>query len=126
MLSLTEIGINSILNILTIIFLLLGTFFIFSGSLGVFRFPDVYTRLHAATKASTLGIACILIGAFIFLYVEHQIVSGKLLLAILFILLTAPVSGHMISRAAHKSGVKPVTHNRQDAYEEALKQQETK
>lgn len=118
--------INSILNILTIIFLLLGTFFIFSGSLGVFRFPDVYTRLHAATKASTLGIACILIGAFIFLYVEHQVVSGKLLLAIVFILLTAPVSGHMISRAAHNSGVKPITKHREDAYENSLQQQETK
>lgn len=122
----TEIGINGVLNIFTIIFLLLGTFFIFSGSLGIFRFPDVYTRLHAATKASTLGIACILVGAFIFLYGEHQVVSGKLLLAILFILLTAPVSGHMISRAAHRSGVKPIINHRQDAYEDALKQKETK
>lgn len=121
----TEIWINSILNILTVIFLLLGTFFVFSGSLGVFRFPDVYTRLHAATKASTLGIASILIGAFIFLYVAHDIVSGKLLLAIVFILLTAPVSGHMISRAAHNSGTKPVIYHREDAYQEALKKEET-
>lgn len=126
MLSLTEIWINSFLNILTIIFLLIGTFFIFSGSLGVFRFPDVYTRLHAATKASTLGIASILIGAFIFLYVAHDVVSGKLLLAIVFILLTAPVSGHMISRAAHHSGTKPMTHHREDAYNEALKKEKTK
>ncbi len=93
-----------------------------SGSIGVIRFPDVYTRLHAATKASTLGIAGILIGAFLFLYVTHSLVSGKLLLAIVFTLITAPVSGHMISRAAHRSGVKPVTHNQNDAYEEAIQE----
>ncbi|WP_188453586.1 monovalent cation/H(+) antiporter subunit G [Virgibacillus oceani] len=115
-----ETWINIILNILIVLLLLSGTFFILSGSIGVIRFPDVYTRLHAATKASTLGIAGVLIGAFLFLYVTHSIISGKLLLAIVFTLLTAPVSGHMISRAAHKNGVKPVTNHRSDAYEDAI------
>lgn len=114
--------IDIILNIIIALLLLSGTFFMLSGSIGVIRFPDVYTRLHAATKASTLGIAGILIGTFLFLYVTHSIISGKLLLAIIFILLTNPVSGHMISRAAHRDGVKPVTHNRNDAYEEAIQQ----
>src|SRR5699024_1990318 len=100
-----------------------GTFFIFCGSLGIFRFPDVYTRLHAATKASTRGIASTLVGAFIFLYVEHGIVSGKLTLACVSILLSAPVSGHISTSAAHHSGIKPVTHNREDAYEKALKKE---
>ncbi|GGB28778.1 Na+/H+ antiporter subunit G [Virgibacillus dakarensis] len=117
-----ETWINIILNIIIVFLLLSGTFFMLSGSIGVIRFPDVYTRLHAATKASTLGIAGILIGAFIFLYVSHSLVSGKLLLAIVFTLITAPVSGHMISRAAHHNGVKPVTHNRNDAYEEIIQQ----
>lgn len=121
MLSLIETWTEIIINILTILFLLVGTFFILSASIGIVRFPDVYTRLHAATKASTLGIACILIGSFLYLYVAHSIVSGKLLLAIVFILLTAPVSAHMISRAAHKNGVKPYLKNRQDAYEDAIK-----
>ncbi len=120
MLSLIEIWIKIIINILIVLLLLSGTFFILSGSIGVIRFPDVYTRLHAATKASTLGIAGVLIGAFLFLYVTYSIISGKLLLAIVFTLLTAPVSGHMISRAAHKNGVKPVTNNRNDAYEDAI------
>ncbi|WP_099158582.1 monovalent cation/H(+) antiporter subunit G [Virgibacillus ndiopensis] len=115
-----EIWIKIIINILIVLLLLSGTFFILSGSIGVIRFPDVYTRLHAATKASTLGIAGVLIGAFLFLYVTYSIISGKLLLAIVFTLLTAPVSGHMISRAAHKNGVKPVTNNRNDAYEDAI------
>ncbi|SDQ47785.1 monovalent cation/H(+) antiporter subunit G [Virgibacillus salinus] len=115
-----EIWINIIFNLIIAFFLLSGTFFILSSSIGIVRFPDVYTRLHAATKASTLGIAGILIGAFLFLYVSDSIVSGKLLLAIVFTLLTAPVSGHMISRAAHRNGVKPVTKNRTDEYEEAI------
>ncbi|MFB4166552.1 monovalent cation/H(+) antiporter subunit G [Virgibacillus sp. JSM 102003] len=115
-----ETWIDIVLNLLIAFFLLSGTFFILSSSIGIVRFPDVYTRLHAATKASTLGIAGILIGAFLFLYVSDNIVSGKLLLAIVFTLLTAPVSGHMISRAAHRNGVKPVTKNRTDEYEEAI------
>lgn len=125
MLSLTEIWI-SIINIVVILSLLLGTFFILSASIGIVRFPDLYTRLHAATKASTLGISFILIGAFLFLYIEHSLVSGKLLLSIVFLFLTAPVSAHMIARAAHKQGVKPVLKNRLDAYEEALRKDRSK
>lgn len=109
------------MNIIIIILLLSGTFFIFSSSLGLIRFPGVYTRLHAATKAPTLGIISILLAAFLFLYGSHQIVSGKMLLAILFIFLTSPVSGHMLSRAAHKSGVKPFLRHREDEYEEYMR-----
>ncbi|MDY0408514.1 monovalent cation/H(+) antiporter subunit G [Paracerasibacillus soli] len=118
----TETWINIILNIIIILSLLIGTFFIVSSSIGIIRFPDIYTRLHAATKASTLGLAAILIGAFLFLYIENNIISGKLILSIIFILLTAPVSGHMISRAAHKTGVKPVINNQQDELAKAEKQ----
>lgn len=121
MLSLIETWINIILNIAIILFLITGTFFVVSSSIGIVRFPDIYTRLHAATKASTLGLAGILIGMFIFLFIHHNIVSGKLLLALFFILLTNPVSGHMISRAAHRAGVKPVTKNRTDELEDAIK-----
>lgn len=122
----TEIWINIIINIIVILSLLLGTFFILSASIGIVRFPDLYTRLHAATKASTLGISLILIAAFLFLYVEHSLVSGKLILAILFLFLTNPVSAHMISRAAHRNGVKPLLKNRKDAYAEALSKEQLK
>ncbi|WP_186576481.1 monovalent cation/H(+) antiporter subunit G [Aquibacillus kalidii] len=117
-----ETWIDIIVDIVVIISLLIGTFFIFSSSVGLIRFPDVYTRLHAATKASTLGVAGIMIGAFIFLYIEHHIVSGKLILGVIFVLLTAPVSGHVISRAAHRSGVKPWSRNKlQDDYADSFK-----
>ncbi|MDX8045892.1 monovalent cation/H(+) antiporter subunit G [Gracilibacillus sp. S3-1-1] len=111
-----------IIDIIVILFLIVGTFFVLSASIGVIRFPDVYTRLHASTKAATLGIAGIMIGAFIFLYVEHGLISGKLILGIIFILITAPVSAHMIGRAAHATGVKPWSHDGQtrDEYADSL------
>lgn len=114
--------ISVITYILIILFLLVGTFFIFSSAVGIIRFPGVFTRLHAATKAPTLGIASLLIGTFLFLYVAHGLLSGKLLLAIIFILLTSPVGGHMLSRAAHKSGVKPYLRHREDEYEDYMKE----
>ncbi len=112
--------ISIIMNLIIILLLLFGTFFIFSSALGIIRFPGVFTRLHAATKAPTLGIISILLAAFLFLYGSHELVSGKLLLAILFIFLSSPVGGHMLSRAAHKSGVKPYLRHREDEYEEYL------
>lgn len=121
MISLIETWIHFLINILIIFLLLSGTFFLLSSSIGIIRFPDVYTRLHAATKAPTLGIMSILIATFLFLYIANGIFSGKLLLAILFIFLTSPVGGHMLSRAAHQSGVKPFRKHRKDAYAEAKK-----
>ncbi|GAA0483023.1 monovalent cation/H(+) antiporter subunit G [Salinibacillus aidingensis] len=105
------------------VFLIIGTFITLSGSLGILRFPDVYTRLHASTKASTLGVAGILIGAFLFMYFDVEIISGKLILGIIFILLTAPVSGHMISRAAHNTGVELWDGSIKDAYSEEKQDQ---
>src|SRR5699024_3328119 len=107
--------------IIIILLLLSGTFFIFSSALGIIRFPDVFTRLHAATKAPTIGIISILLATFLFLYGTHQMVSGKLLLAILFIFLSSPVGGHMLSRAAHKANVKPYLRHQEDEYEEYMK-----
>lgn len=106
------------------LFLLSGTFFIISSSIGILRFPDVYTRLHAATKGATLGVAGIMIGSFLFMYIENGIVSGKLILGIIFVLITAPVSGHMISRAAYRSGVRLWDKSIKDDYDKAFKSEE--
>ncbi|WP_310258136.1 monovalent cation/H(+) antiporter subunit G [Fictibacillus barbaricus] len=95
----------SLIKIVISIFLVIGTFVILSGTIGVLRFPDVYSRLHAATKSSTLGVSGVLIGSFLYVLTDMGVFSGKLILGILFVLLTAPVGGHMISRAAYRSGV---------------------
>src|SRR5699024_3480493 len=94
---------------------------IFSSALGIIRFPDVFTRLHAATKAPTLGIISILLATFLFLYGTHQMVSGKLLLAILFIFLSSPAAGQMFSSAAHKANANTYLRPQEDEYEEYMK-----
>ncbi|WP_246940590.1 monovalent cation/H(+) antiporter subunit G [Bacillus pinisoli] len=105
----TEISLNPFFTLLISFLLLFGTFFIFSSSIGMIRLPDVYTRSHAASKGATLGIASILLGTFFyFLFVEGEL-SSSLILGIIFVLITLPVSGHMIARAAYNSGI-PLWH----------------
>ncbi len=85
-------------------FIVTGLIFDFFGCLGLIRLPDVYNRLQASTKCVTLGTCGILFGLFLF---KGFTASGiKAILAILFIILTAPVSAHALARGAHKSGVK--------------------
>jgi multicomponent Na+:H+ antiporter subunit G len=73
------------------------------AGIGILRFPDTLVRTNAATKAAGLGVACVLAGAaFAFGTVEAGI---KLGIAVLLQFATAPVSGHVIGRAAHRAGV---------------------
>lgn len=85
---------------------IIGTLMNSLSSLGFIRLPDVYNRSHAATKSITLGILFILLGTFIhFLFVDDYF-SVRLLLGIVFVFLTAPVTGHLIVRSAYRFGVK--------------------
>ncbi len=90
----------NILDILTMIFLLIGAAFLLVGSIGLFRLPDFYMRLHAPTKASTLGIGSILVASIIFYSFKGDGLSIKEFLITLFIFLTAPITAHMLSKAA--------------------------
>jgi len=85
-------------------FIVMGLVFDFFGCLGLIRLPDVYNRLQASTKCVTLGTCGILFG--LFLFKGFTAAGIKALLAMLFIILTAPVSAHALARGAHKSGVK--------------------
>jgi len=91
-------------EIIGFIFIVIGISFDFFGCLGLVRFPDVYNRLHSSIKCVTLGTSSILFG--LFLYKGFSPTGVKALLCILFLLLTAPVSAHVLARSAHKSGVK--------------------
>ena len=73
---------------------------------GLIRLPDVYTRSHAATKSSTLAVLLSLLGAFIYFWFSAHFISVRLLLGIVFVFLTAPVSGHLLVRAAYRTNVK--------------------
>lgn len=95
-----------IIKIIAALFILIGAFLSLVTTFGLLRLPDVYTRNHAASKAATLGIMSIMLGTFIYFYVQHGHFNSRVLLGILFVFFTAPVSGHLISRAAYNSGVK--------------------
>ncbi len=82
--------------------LLIGAFFMFVASLGLVRLPDVYTRMHAATKATTFGMGGILIATS--LAFQDAEITTQSLLALVFLFLTAPTSAHLIARAAYKNG----------------------
>lgn len=87
------------------ILIMAGTVMSLLSSLGIIRLPDVYNRAHASTKSATLGILCILLGAFLYFFFTHGVSSIRLLLGIVFVFLTAPVAGHLIIRSAHRSKV---------------------
>jgi multicomponent Na+:H+ antiporter subunit G len=76
---------------------LLGALFHFSAGLGMLRMPDVYTRMQAGTKASTLGNTLVLAG----LAIYHPGWGLKLLIIIYFVLMTNPISSHALARAAY-------------------------
>jgi multicomponent Na+:H+ antiporter subunit G len=93
------------MNIIGNIFLLIGAIFLFLGALGLIRMPDIYTRIQAATKTTTLGSISILLGVAI----HHPLWITQLLLIAGFILLSSPVAASMIARAAYMTSLKPFT-----------------
>lgn len=103
-------------NVITYIFIAIGLFFNIIGSIGLHRLPDVYTRLHAATKCTTFGSIFLVLAVIIqsvSLWVgegassPQSVLTIHAFIALVCLLLTNPTSAHAIARAAHRSGVKP-------------------
>jgi multicomponent Na+:H+ antiporter subunit G len=90
-------------EIISAIFIVLGSLFVLLSALGLLRMPDLYMRMSTTTKASTLGVGLILLGASIHFW-EVGIVSRAIII-ISFLMLTAPIAAHMIGRAAYFDGV---------------------
>jgi multicomponent Na+:H+ antiporter subunit G len=86
-----------IIEIIGAVITLIGALFLFLGSLGLVRMPDLYTRIQTGTKASTLGTLLTLLGVGLI----HLDWMGKIIVLILFVLLTNPISSHVLARAAH-------------------------
>lgn len=78
---------------------LAGALFTLIGSVGVLRMPDLFLRTSAATKASTFGLGLTLLG--VALALESLDTTTKCIAVIAFVFLTAPIAGHMITRAAY-------------------------
>ena len=106
--------IGTIISYIVYLFLFIGVFFILLGGVGILRFPDVYTRLHAGTKCTTFG-SIFLILSIVILGLKTWYLgdtNGSVLaihstIALIAILLTNPTGAHAIARAAHRSGVEP-------------------
>jgi multicomponent Na+:H+ antiporter subunit G len=92
--------VNGPADVVAIACLLAGAFLCLTAGLGLVRFPDVLTRMHAGTKPQVLGVLLIMVGAAIRL--NGWSATWMLLLGAAFQLLTAPVSAHMISRVAYR------------------------
>ena len=98
---------------------LIGSIFLFLGALGIVRMPDVYNRMQTGTKATTLGSILFLTG----MTLGHSDASAwKIILLILFIAFTNPISSHALARASHFAGIKLTARSVQDSLAEDEKQ----
>lgn len=84
------------------LFLLVGALFVFVAALGVLRLPDLLMRMHAATKAGTLGAGLLLVAVAV--SAPETSVMARALATFVFLLLTAPIAAHLIARAAYHTG----------------------
>lgn len=80
-----------------------GTFFLIVGTIGLLRLPNVYNRMHATSKPTTLGTAAIFLAGFAYFGPGGAGLTS--LVGIVFLFMTAPTGAHMISRAAQRTGV---------------------
>lgn len=82
------------------VLLVAGALFCLLGSVGLARLPDVFMRLHGPSKATTLGVGCIAVASVVFFTLRTGSASLDGLLVILFVVITTPVSAHLLARAA--------------------------
>lgn len=104
-------------TLLTVLYIFLGIGVIFNclGSIGLLRFPDVYTRLHAATKTTTFGSIFTSLAVIVFGFYQWNISGDSkfgvlalhTIVALICLIITNPTGAHAIARAAHRSGIMP-------------------
>ncbi len=93
------------IELLSVLLLVLGGFFYFAGTVGFLRFPDVYCRLHALSKADNLGLGCVLLG--VALQAESLVLALKILLIWPLVLVASAGVGYAIARRADVLGIQP-------------------
>ncbi|MCK5679323.1 monovalent cation/H(+) antiporter subunit G [bacterium] len=96
-----------ITDIVSIVFIITGCFIFMTGAIGIIRFPDFYTRMHATGKSDTLAVFLCLCG----IAIHHglNLDSVKLILIAVFVFIANPTGTHAICRAAFRCGIKPWT-----------------
>ncbi|MBE2243799.1 MAG: monovalent cation/H(+) antiporter subunit G [Burkholderiaceae bacterium] len=93
---------SMLLDAFSIAAIVAGAFFFLAGTVGLLRFPDAYTRLHALTKADNLGLALVVIG--LLPQMDGLLAAAKLVLVWLLVLLSSAVVSQLIARAARRQG----------------------
>lgn len=91
------------MDFLIIFFSSTGAIFVFLAALGIVRMPDLYLRISVTTKAATLGVGLILVGAA--LYFGEASITTRVLAIVFFLFLTAPISAHLIGKASYFVGI---------------------
>lgn len=101
------------MNIVVILFLVVGFLFFLGGAVGILRMPDFYSRLHPAGKLDTLGILAMVMGIALYnlhhFSLEALLVSLKMFLIVFFVFLSSPTATHSIVDAGMRAGLRPWT-----------------
>jgi len=116
------LNVNEIVRFIIGTCIALGAILTVVTAIGLIRLPDVYTRTHAASKAATLGVIFVLTGTFLYFYLLEGHMNSRLILGIVFIFMTSPVAGHLITRAAYNTDVKLWDQSVQDDLAKVKKQ----
>ncbi len=113
-----------VLDIVSSILLMTGIFFGFSGAVGLFRFPDFFTRVHAASI--TDSIAVILIIAGLLLQTSFDLNTAKLMFILMFLMITSPTASHALAKSARHGGLLTLGESKQQQKQqkEQMQQQE--
>lgn len=90
-------------EILAYVLMTAGVAFIFIAALGVLRLPDLFMRMHANTKSATIGVGLIMLGAAV--YFGEITITTRAMAVVIFLLITAPISSHLLARSAYFSGI---------------------
>lgn len=101
---------DSVIEFSSALCLLIGSFLCLSGGVGIIRFPDFYTRMHAVGVTDTLGAGMILVG--LMLLGPENLVLIKLIMILLMTLFINPTASHALARAALHSGLLPLLHRK--------------
>jgi multicomponent K+:H+ antiporter subunit G len=94
-----------VIELLVSFFLVVGAFFAMAGSLGSYRLPDFFSRLHGPTKSTTLGVGGMALASAIYFSFYGDGISFHEVLITLFLFITAPVSAHFLAKAARHQGL---------------------
>jgi len=104
---------SAIVEIVTGLMLVIGASFALVASIGLIRLKDVYMRMHAASKAGTLGSGVMLLALAV--HASDLAVVTRAIAGVVFFLLTAPISAHLLAKAAYAAGYRPCADTKEDA-----------